>query len=544
MTYRQASEEGAQVRRGEKGTLVQYWQWQGREPVVDANGQPVLDEDGKPKQQPVNHERPRVMSAVVFNAAQIEGLPPPSARPAMPEWERHAEAERLLAAGGAEIRYEAGERACYRLATDCILLPERGQFLTSDAFYGTALHETGHSTGHPSRLNRDLAHPFGSEGYAREELRAEIASMMLGEQLGIGHDPGQHVAYIGSWIQALQKDPREIFRATADAEKIVRYVRGLAQAQEVAVDPERSVATTAPGERGDVKTPLPVPAHRPAPGRVTDERIYLFVPYREKDEAKAAAKLAGFNLAFDREAKAWWAPAGVDLGGVQRWRTGPAVAADRDPREEFAQALRDAGLLLDGLPDMDGQLRRVRVEGDTAGEKSGAYLGFADGHPAGYLQNFKTGLESHWKSSRRAVLNAPDLARLNAEAGQRREARELARQVLFEKTVAELEAHLAEARPATDDHSYLQTQGGRRLARPLRRHARQGLRLGPPGRGGSATVLERARQPAAAGARPRMGACSARRASMPKAASRSRAAAACRAGTLHDRQPRRRRPRS
>ena len=86
----------------------------------------------------------------------------------------------------------------------------------------------GHATGHPSRLNRpDLGTPFGSEAYAREELRAEIASLMIADKLGIGHDPGQHAAYVGSWIKALQQDPREIFRAAADAEKISGYLMAL-----------------------------------------------------------------------------------------------------------------------------------------------------------------------------------------------------------------------------------------------------------------------------------------------------------------------------
>ena len=62
-------------------------------------------------------------------------------------------------------------------------------------------HELGHWTGHPNRLDRDLAHPFGSEGYAREELRAEIASLITGQELQIGHDPEQHAAYVGSWLR-------------------------------------------------------------------------------------------------------------------------------------------------------------------------------------------------------------------------------------------------------------------------------------------------------------------------------------------------------
>jgi len=192
----------------------------------------MLDGEGNPVRELVRYERPRVLSAVVFNAQQIEGLPPAPDRPALPEWERHERAERILAGSGVGLRHVQGDRAFYRLSKDRITLPERGQFATGDRYYATALHELGHATGHPSRLNRDMAHPFGSEGYAREELRAEIGSLMLGGQLGIGHDPSQHVAYIGSWIKALEQDPREVFRAAADAEKIVKMVRSFELEQE------------------------------------------------------------------------------------------------------------------------------------------------------------------------------------------------------------------------------------------------------------------------------------------------------------------------
>jgi len=82
-----------------------------------------------------------------------------------------------------------------------------------------------------SRLNRNLSDPFGSIGYAREELRAEIASMIIGSELGIGYDPGQHAAYAASWIQILEDQPFEIFRAAADGEKIHTYLRSLQQQQ-------------------------------------------------------------------------------------------------------------------------------------------------------------------------------------------------------------------------------------------------------------------------------------------------------------------------
>lgn len=232
MTYNQASAEGGQVKKGSKGTHIVYWKFNEERKATDEQGRPILDpETGKQKTINVQLERPRSFMAVVFNASQIDGLPPLEARPVMPEPERHARAEAILANSGAEIQHVPGDRAYYRPSTDSITLPERNQFPAADAYYATALHEVGHWTGHPSRLDRDLSYPFGSEGYAREELRAEIASLMLGERLDIGHDPEQHTAYVGSWIKALKEDPKEIFRAAADAERIAGYVMGFEHEQ-------------------------------------------------------------------------------------------------------------------------------------------------------------------------------------------------------------------------------------------------------------------------------------------------------------------------
>jgi putative DNA primase/helicase len=83
--------------------------------------------------------------------------------------------------------------------TDSMHLPSRNRFSSAANYYASLLHELGHWTGHQSRLNRDLAHPYGSQGYTREELRAEIASMIVGSELGIGYDPGQHAAYAAGW---------------------------------------------------------------------------------------------------------------------------------------------------------------------------------------------------------------------------------------------------------------------------------------------------------------------------------------------------------
>lgn len=228
-TYRQARELGAQVQKGARGTLVQYWKQEERRLIRDEQGRPVLDEQGGKRYEVISLERPRVFHAVVFHASQIDGLPAPPEQKAGKDtaFERHQAAERLLKNSGASIFHDQANQAFYRPSTDEIHLPEKGQFRSPDGYYATALHELGHWTGHESRLSRQLlANPFGSAEYAREELRAEIASYMLGMELGIGHDPGQHHAYIESWIKILRDDPLEIIRAARDADQIRGYIMG------------------------------------------------------------------------------------------------------------------------------------------------------------------------------------------------------------------------------------------------------------------------------------------------------------------------------
>lgn len=228
MTYKQATAADAQVRKGERGTLVQYWKFTEERLKKNEDGTIVIGKDDQPVKEIVQLERPKVFNAVVFNAEQIDGLPPLTVSKEK-SWNSIERAEDILNSSGATIRHDQVDRAFYRMSTDSIHLPQKEAFPAADQYYATALHELGHWTGHTSRLDRDLAHPFGSEGYAKEELRAEIASMIMGDELGIGHDPSQHVAYVKSWIKALQDDPLEIFRAAADAEKIQGYVLGLEQ---------------------------------------------------------------------------------------------------------------------------------------------------------------------------------------------------------------------------------------------------------------------------------------------------------------------------
>ncbi|MFY8352927.1 zincin-like metallopeptidase domain-containing protein [Pseudoalteromonas sp. SSM20] len=228
LTYKQASGLGAQVRKGEKATTVQYWKFtEERIKRDEETGKPIINPETKePEKEIVELERPKLFTASVFNASQIDGLPELE-QPKVNSWEANQRAEKILNSSGANINESELDRAFYRSSTDSIHLPKRELFDDSSKFYATALHELGHWTGHKSRLDRDLAHPFGSEGYAKEELVAEISSMILGDDIGIGHDPGQHAAYVDSWVSILKNDPLEIFRAAASAEKVKDYVLSL-----------------------------------------------------------------------------------------------------------------------------------------------------------------------------------------------------------------------------------------------------------------------------------------------------------------------------
>jgi len=224
-TYKQALEMGGQVRRGSKGTRIQYFKFKEGE----ARKSPGAGGEGEEAAAPARDgsRRVSVYTATVFHESQIDGLPPPAQRPVLPEWERLEKVEALLAASRADIRYIDSNRAFYDRLGDYIQMPLREQFRSGDLWGATVLHELGHWTGHESRLARLSSASFGSPEYAREELRAEIASLMLGDELGIGHDPSRHASYVASWIKRLEEDPREVFRASSDAARIVTFIHDL-----------------------------------------------------------------------------------------------------------------------------------------------------------------------------------------------------------------------------------------------------------------------------------------------------------------------------
>ena len=229
-TYRQIQEAGGQVRKAERGAKILFFDRQYREAVKDKDGKPVKDGEGKQVYRTLDRARPFWRSFTVFNVEQAEGLQLERRdAQAAPEWERHRNAELVIRASDVPVNHVAGDRAYYSMDRDQVVLPEPGQFPTADGYYQTAMHELGHATGHPDRMNREslkegLDEGFGSKEYAREELRAEISAMMTGERVGVGHDPQRGAAYVENWIAVLKEDPGEIHKAAGEAQQMSDYL--------------------------------------------------------------------------------------------------------------------------------------------------------------------------------------------------------------------------------------------------------------------------------------------------------------------------------
>ncbi|RYY19953.1 MAG: DUF1738 domain-containing protein, partial [Sphingobacteriaceae bacterium] len=220
MTFKQADVNKWSVKKGEKGTLINFYKFDEQKALRDEAGNPKLDEQGKQKYITVKRENPIITAAWVFNAEQINGIPELVREVPADKWKAIDAVENIITNSGAEVKNVLGDKAFYTPVHDYIQMPVKDQFSDPGLYYATLLHELGHWTGHKERLDRSIINKFGTEDYAKEELRAEIGSLMLGTDLQIGHDPERHASYVANWIQVLKNDPFEIHRAAADAQKI------------------------------------------------------------------------------------------------------------------------------------------------------------------------------------------------------------------------------------------------------------------------------------------------------------------------------------
>ena len=224
MTFKQASELDAHIRKGEKGSLVVYADSIKRKETDEKTG----DE--------IDWEIPFLKGYTVFNVEQIEGLPEvyyAQAEPTLDPVTRIERAEKLFAGLGATIRH-GGNRAFYSNAADVIQMPPFESFQDAESYYATLAHEMTHWTRHPKRLERDFGRKrWGDEGYAAEELVAELGSAFLSADLGITAEPrDDHSSYLASWLNVLKSDNRAIFTAAAHAQRAADYLGNLQQKDE------------------------------------------------------------------------------------------------------------------------------------------------------------------------------------------------------------------------------------------------------------------------------------------------------------------------
>lgn len=454
MTYRQASAQDAQVRKGEKGTMIEYWKWTDRQKMLDDNGKPVLDDKGVEKTREVRLDRPRVFYAVVFNAEQIDGLAPYIApEPTFSPVER---AEQILKQGNVPIFHDQNDRAFYRSSSDEIHMPHQAAFKGQYEYYATALHELGHATGHGSRIAREFG-PFGSEVYAKEELRAEIASYMLTTELGLGHYPERHASYVGSWMKTIKEDRNALFASARDAENIRTWVMEPDKRQSLipvkSKEATKTIAQTPAVERQ--KENAMKAEMSQAPNQDTErKRIYLNVPFSEKNQAKA------LGAKWDRHAKAWYARDDMDIKPFAQWTETktPNQAPKIRPEDEFAQALREHGLILEGPPTMDGKWHRVAVEGDRKGQQSGSYRGFLEGIPAGNITNYKSGQDPVKWVATGTKIDPKELEQAKAQAAARKATQEQELRAQYRAVAKRAYGIFQNAEPAPANHAYLQNK--------------------------------------------------------------------------------------
>ena len=207
VTYKQALELGGNVKKGEKGTPIVFWQFN-----------KAKDEaTGKVKNIPF------AKGYTVFNLEQCESLDPSKVKLPEPPVLGSTSINALAASAGATVTH-GGNRAYYSPARDFIAMPSADDFKSLDHYQSTLAHELTHWSGHETRCKRDFKNRFGSAAYAFEELVAEMGSAFICALYGVALEGLQHSDYIASWLETLKGDKRAIFTAASKAKEAVAFI--------------------------------------------------------------------------------------------------------------------------------------------------------------------------------------------------------------------------------------------------------------------------------------------------------------------------------
>lgn len=226
MTFEQAKKEGYMIKRGSKGVPVEYWKQTYKLDGRFLTDKEVQDLRLQGRGDELEKGFNRAMRTVVFNGSQIEGIPPIVVEP-MPEHEKVRDIEHIMLNSEATIYFDSMGSNFYSPAADEIHIAPRNMWENKDHLYSTTLHEIAHSTGHETRLGRTMSTAMRSKEYAVEELRAELASIMLSEKYNLTFSQealDNSISYVAGWKQGLQEDKKILWQSYKDAETIVSYI--------------------------------------------------------------------------------------------------------------------------------------------------------------------------------------------------------------------------------------------------------------------------------------------------------------------------------
>ncbi|MBX0795107.1 toprim domain-containing protein, partial [Campylobacter jejuni] len=189
------------------------------------------------------------------------------------------------------------------------------------------------------------------------------------------------------------------------------------------------------------------------------KRIYLYVPFKDKEKVRLLGAM------WDDKEKKWFAPKSLDKNIFAQWLN-PHQKKEfsfdtNEVQIAFKSALENQGLIIDGLPIMDGKIHRAKTATDKGREMSGAYSGFLNGYPAGFIQNFKTGIKENWKMQleknyKNKIKNPQELFKQTKKEQELRENEIL---ILQEKTALKIEEEYNNAKWANSNHPYLKKKG-------------------------------------------------------------------------------------
>ena len=244
LTFNQVKEMGGSVLKGEKSSPIVFYKT-----AYIEDGKKYVPAEKVNAMNPAQMEQAGIVSVPVlklyrvFNTVQTEGLEPgfyeATAQEPLQDFQKDERAEELIRSTGATIEITKSNRAYYDGGADKIRLPLREQFRgESEPFYSTSLHELGHWTGHPTRLDRQKGRVFGDSDYAKEELVAELSSAFCCAALGFSKTITSNAAYIKNWLGVLKADNKAVVRAANHAQRAADFILEKSQYTLSAPEPE------------------------------------------------------------------------------------------------------------------------------------------------------------------------------------------------------------------------------------------------------------------------------------------------------------------